>query len=391
MNLRCWLILGAVIGVVIVVPATTFAADEDRSGSDKPVIAKSVIDEIVEPFLKGKPYLGLVVGTTQPQGRQILGYGHVTLQGEQQIPKEDTLFEIGSITKTFTGLLLADQVVAGTMRLDDPVQRHLPPELIVPRRDDRDITLLHLATHTSGLPIQPPTIGLFGLLGKDPGNPYAEYRLPNLKGTLANITLTRPIGSKFDYSNLGVGLLGHAVAKAGKASSLEELMIQRIANPLGMVDTRMQLSEEQQQRLADGVSSFRLKASPWTFGCLEGCGALRSTVRDLLAYVEANLGRRETDLKAAFQMAHQPWRETRREGESIGLCWIRKKPPSENRTVVWHNGGTGGYRSFVAFVPETNVGVVVLSTSTNFVDAVGVAILECLDKRDQDSGRKSGN
>lgn len=382
MHLRRWFILSGLMVIAAVLPAVAFAADDDPAGGDRPVIEKSVIDEIVEPFLKGKSYLGLVVGTTQPQGRQILGYGHVTLQGEQQTPKPDTLFEIGSITKTFTGLLLADQVVAGTMRLDDPVQKHLPADFVVPRRDDRDVTPLHLATHTSGLPIQPPTIGLFAITGKDPGNPYAEYRLPNLKRTLSNISLTRPIGSKFDYSNLGVGLLGQAVAGAGKASSLEELMIQRIANPLGMVDTRMQLNEEQQRRLADGVSTFRLKASPWTFGCLEGCGALRSTAHDMLAYVEANLGRREIGLNEAFQLAHQPWRETRREGEFIGLCWFRKKPLTENRTVIWHNGGTGGYRSFVAFVPETNVGVVVLSTSTHVVDRLGGAILDCLDKRD---------
>src|SRR6185369_646660 len=146
---------GVVLGMLLIAPSTWCAADD-----------RSAIDEIVKPYLKDKPYLGLVVGITRPAGHQVLGYGQVTLDGKKQVPAGDTIFEIGSITKAFTGTLLADQVLAGTVRLDDPIQKHLPDGLTIPRRDDRDITLLHLATHTSGLPVQPPLIGLFALTTK---------------------------------------------------------------------------------------------------------------------------------------------------------------------------------------------------------------------------------
>lgn len=340
---------------------------------------QAAIDALVEPFLKDKPYLGLVVGITRAEGRQIIGYGKVTLDGKEQIPADDTLFEIGSITKVFTGSLLADQVKAGTMRLDDPVQKFLPEGLVVPRRDDRDITLLQLATHTSSLPVQPPLIGFFALTTKDPKNPYAEFNTTQLEKTLANMKLGRPIGSQFEYSNLGVGVLGHAVAHTAKAKTYEDLMIERIAKPLEMPDTRLQLSPEQNKRLAPGFTATGQPTSPWTFACLEGCGGIRSTTRDMLAFAEANLGRNKTPLFEAFQFAHQPWREIGRSGEFVGLCWMRQKLPPANRTMIWHNGGTGGYRSFLAFLPDTGVGVVILSNSPHSVDGLGVAILKQLE------------
>jgi CubicO group peptidase (beta-lactamase class C family) len=364
--------LGAVMAIVLVLPATLCAADD-----------RSAIDEIVKPFLKDKPYLGLVVGITRPAGHQILGYGQVTLNGKQQVPAGDTIFEIGSITKVFTGTLLADQVLAGTVRLDDPVQKHLPEELTIPRRDDRDITLLHLATHTSSLPVQPPLIGLFAATTKDPANPYAEYDQARLKQTLADIKLSRPIGSQFEYSNVGAGLLGHALARAAKVKSYEDLLVQRLTKPLDLTDTRIQLSPEQSKRLAPGHTRHGKQTSEWTFACLEACGGLRATVHDLLVFVDAALGRRKTALTEAFRMAQEPWRETSRKGEFVGLYWMREKIPKVNRTLIWHNGGTGGYWSYLAFVPETGTGVVILSNSPHFVDPLGVAILKHLDKEGQ--------
>ncbi|MEX0724773.1 MAG: serine hydrolase domain-containing protein [Planctomycetaceae bacterium] len=344
---------------------------------------KSAIDEIITPFLEDKPYLGLVVGITQSTGREILGYGHVTLAGERQTPDGETLFEIGSITKAFTGTLLADQVLAGTVRLDDPVQKHLPDGLTVPRRNDRDITLLHLATHTSSLPVQPPLIGLFALTTKDPSNPYAEYGLDHLKETLMQIQLSGPIGSQFDYSNLGVGLLGHALAHAAGAESYEDALIRQIVEPLELADTRIELSDEQKKRFSPGHDRSGKETSGWTFACLEACGGLRSTVPDLLDLIDAVLGRRKTTLTEAFQMAQERWRETGQKGEFVGLCWMRQKIPEADRTMIWHNGGTGGYRSFLGFLPETGVGVVILSNSSHSVDALGVEILKKLDDEDQ--------
>jgi CubicO group peptidase (beta-lactamase class C family) len=342
---------------------------------------RAAVDELVKPFLKDKHYLGLVVGITRPQGRQVFGYGKVTLDGKEVSPGGDTLFEIGSITKAFTGTLLADQVRAGRLRLDDPAQKCLPAGLKLPRRDERDISLLHLATHTSSLPVQPPLIGLFALTTKDATNPYGEYDQARLKDALAKMALSRPIGSQFEYSNLGVGLLGHALAHAAKAKSYEELLVERVAKPLGLADTRITLSDEQKKRLAPGHTKSGKPASNWTFACLEACGGLRSTADDMLTFAEANLGRKKTPLAEAFRMAHEPWRETGHKDEFVGLCWMRQKLP-DRRTMIWHNGGTGGYRCFFGFVPESGVGVVVLSNSPHSVDALGIAILDHLRKEE---------
>ncbi len=337
---------------------------------------RAAVDELVKPFLKDKPYLALVVGVTRPAGHQVFGYGEVTLEGKKQVPDAATLFEIGSITKIFTGTLLADQVLCGEVRLDDPVQKYLPDNLMVPRRDDRDISLLHLATHTSSLPVQPSSLGLVALLSKDPFNPYAQFDEARLRQTLSDMKLPRPIGSRFVYSNLGVGLLGHALAHAAKAKSYEDLLVQRLAKPLGLADTRMQLAAELNKRFAPGHNKEGKPTSPWTFACLEACGGLRSTSHDLLIFVDAAMNRRKTPLSEAFRMAHQPWRETGRKGESVGLCWFRREQMVGKNDVLWHNGGTGGYRSFLALVPEKGIGIVLLSNSPHSLDALGDSILK---------------
>ena len=362
-------IFATTLGILLAVPAASHAADD-----------KAAIDAVIQPFLKDRPYLGVVVGVTRPDGHQVFGYGRVTLAGKEQEPAGDTLFEIGSITKVFTGTLLAEQVLAGTMRLDDPVRRYLPEGLTVPRRDDRDISLLHLATHTSSLPVQPPMLGLYALTSKDPANPYAAYHLNRLKKDLPALKLTRPIGSQFEYSNLGVGLLGHAVAHAAKAERYEDLLVRRLAEPLGLTDTRIRLSAEQKKRFALGHSSRGEPTSEWTFACLEACGGLRSTAHDLLIFIDAQLGRRKTPLADAFRLAHEPWRETGRRGEFVGLCWMQSRSGPGKRKILWHNGGTGGHRSFLAFIPERGVGDVILSNSSRSVDALGDKILAHLDK-----------
>lgn len=360
------------IAILLFAPSILYPADE-----------REAIDAIVMPFLKNRPYLGIVVGITRPDGHQVIGYGQVTVDGKKQAPAGDTIFEIGSITKAFTGVLLADQVLAGVVRLDDPVQQHLPRGLTVPTRDNRDMTLLHLATHTSSLPIQPPLIGLFALTTKDPANPYAEYDEAQVGRMLANLKLTQPIGSRFQYSNLGAGILGTALTQAGKAKDFETLLIQRLATPLKLADTRIRLSPEQEKRLAPGHSILGIQTSPWTFASLEAAGGLRSTANDMLVFADAALGRPGT-LAKAFAMAHDSWREISPRRESIGLCWLRRKL-SGGRTMLWHNGGTGGYRSFLAIVPEKGVGVVILSNSAHSVDGLGLGILECMEKEGQNS------
>jgi CubicO group peptidase (beta-lactamase class C family) len=362
--------------LLLAVPLVLLLVADVRAEEPRQADHRAAIDEVVKPFLKDKPYLGLVVGITRPEGHQVFGYGQVSLDGKERVPGDDTIFEIGSITKVFTGTLLADRVLAGAVRLDDPVQKYLADGLVVPRRDDRNITLLHLATHTSSLPVQPPLIGLFALASRTPDNPYSTFDRAKLKRTLADLRLDRPIGCRFEYSNLGVGLLGHALAGAG---SYEDLLAQRVTGPLGLADTRIRLSAEQQKRFAPGHTKDGKPTSPWTFACLEACGGVRSTARDLLVFIDAAQGRRANPLDAAFRLAQQPWRQTGQENEYVGLCWMREEPTG-SRVLLWHNGGTGGYRSYLAFTPATGAGVVVLSNAPHPLEALGTAVLKHLNK-----------
>src|SRR5579884_2470240 len=189
---------------------------------------RAAVEGLALPFAKQRPWLGLVIGVTRPQGQQVYGYGQVKLEGQTRTPTADTLFEIGSITKTFTATLLAEMVRGGTVRLDDPAQKYLPADIQLPRRDGRDITLLHLATHSSSLPRDLPAIGLLALAAGDFDNPFAAIKNKTLQEGLADIRLPRPIGCKVEYSNLGVGLLGMSLAGAAHAKSYEELLKARV-------------------------------------------------------------------------------------------------------------------------------------------------------------------
>lgn len=366
--------------VLVALFAAPLQGSDDPDAIETPAgnSLENSVETLVRPLLEDRPHLGLVVGVTRDGDRQVFGYGRVTLDGRPQVPSEDTIFEIGSITKVFTGVLLADLVRSKRLRLEDSLQRHLPAELVVPRGDDREITLLDLATHTSGLPVQPPRIGLFALARGDPANPYEKYGQAELRATLQKLHLNRPVGSRFEYSNLGVGLLGQAVARAAKEASYEELLVRRLTGPLGMNDTRIRLAAGQRKRLAGGHTIKGKPTSEWTFASLEACGGLRSTVRDLLIFAEANLGRPESQLGPVLRMAQAHRRDTGRNGESVGLCWMRQQLKPAERLLLWHNGGTGGYRSFLGCIPTDRVGVVVLSNSALSVDALGMGVLELL-------------
>lgn len=363
------------IGLLSVFGFVGLACADEASDRDK-----AVADAAATAFLKDRPYMGLVVGITRGGKHQVYGYGEVTLDGKKQLPDGKTLFEIGSITKTFTATVLAQQVLAGEMRLDDPAQKYLPEGITLPRRDNRDISLLHLATHTSSLPVQPSTIVAFANTTKDPKNPYAEYDVTQLKKTLAELSLERPIGSEFVYSNLGTGLLGMALVENAKASSVEALLQERILGPLGMHDTHIVLSPEKQMRLAIGNDKEGKPTSPWTFACLEACGGLRSTVDDMLLYADADVNNSKHSLEEAFAMTHLPWREMLRKGDFVGLSWMRRDLPESKRFMLWHNGGTGGYRSVLLTIPEAGIGVVVLSNGFELVDPVGAAVLHRIHK-----------
>ena len=213
---------------------------------DSPIPSDSEIRKILTERIDAQRRgVGIVVGVIEPAGRRVVSYGRFQA-GDPRPLNGDTVFEIGSVTKVFTALLLADMVQRGEAAMDDPVSKYLPPEIKVPERDGRLITLQDLATHSSGLPRLPTN-----LTPKDPANPYADYSVEQLYEFLPTYELTRDIGSKYEYSNLGGGLLGHVLAR-GAGMDYEALVRSRICELLGMDSTRIRLSPEMKTRLASG-------------------------------------------------------------------------------------------------------------------------------------------
>jgi len=307
----------------------------------------------------GKHGTGIVVGLLDPSGaRRVISVG-VDSAG---------VFEIGSITKVFTTSILEDMVERGEVKLDDPVAKFLPRSVRIPTRGDRQITLLDLATQSSGLPRMPANFA-----PRDPLNPYADYSVPQMYEFLSGYQLTRDIGAEYEYSNLGMGLLGHALAlKAGL--SYEELVRRRILTPLGMRQTAITLTPAMRAKLAPGHDTEGTTVPNWDLPTLAGAGALRSTASDMLTFLKANIDSTATPLSRTLKHTQAGRRGTNNPALTIGLGWHILARPAGN--VVWHNGGTGGYRTFIGFDAARRVGVVVLSNRDASVDDVGFHLLD---------------
>ena len=306
----------------------------------------------------GKHGEGIVVGLLD-KGRRVVAVG----------VGADNVFEIGSITKVFTASILADMASRGEVRLDDPVAKYLPSSAHIPSRNDRQITLLDLVTQSSGLPRMPSNF-----TPRDSMNPYADYSVQQLYAFLSSYQLTRDIGATYEYSNLGVGLLGHALAlKAG--TSYEQLVTRRVLIPLQMKETAITLTPALRARLALGHDGEGHVVPNWDLPTLAGAGALRSTAADLLTFLVANLDSTATPLSRTLQQTHGERHATDNPNLKIGLAWhISSRPVGK---IVWHNGGTGGYRSFMGFDPVRRIGVVVLCNNGNEnVDDIGFHLLD---------------
>jgi CubicO group peptidase (beta-lactamase class C family) len=311
---------------------------------------------------------GIVVGVVDSSGARYFAYGR-TAPGGGALADQHTVYEIGSITKAFTGVVLADMAVRGEVGLDDPVQRYLPDSVRVPGTDSQPITLRLLSAQRSGLPRLPTN-----LVPRDSTDPYADYDAARLYAFLDEYTLTRPPGAAYEYSNLGAGLLGFALARRA-GTSYEELVRRRILAPLGMTSTMITLTDAARARLAQG-STETGPAAGWTFDALAGAGALRSTAEDMTTFLAAAMGLRRTQLDSAFRWAADPRFDAGPSGVMrIGLGWHVRQGGAGMR-IVWHNGGTGGYHSWAGYDPARRVGVVVLTNSPENIDDIGLHLLD---------------
>jgi D-alanyl-D-alanine-carboxypeptidase/D-alanyl-D-alanine-endopeptidase len=317
--------------------------------------------------------MGLVIGCLADGEQRVAGYGRLRID-TQDSPDGGTIFEIGSVTKVFTGLLLADLAERGMVGLDDPLASYLPASARIPTSGGRQTTLGDLASHAGGLPRDPK-----GTLGRWLGsrhNPYAGLSVEELYAGLARIKLRRRPGERIRYSNLSAGLLGDALARAA-GQSYEALVRQRICLPLGMPDTLVTATGEQAARLATGHTRRGRPTAPFQLPALAGAGALRSTAIDMLRLLRANLDPAHSPLTSQLERTQLPRLRVAKHLE-VGLGWMIAHPPGAAGPVLWHNGGTSGFRSFCAVARETNSAVVVLSNTARSVDRLGLRLLKAL-------------
>lgn len=346
-------------------------------GLDAPRVAE--IDRIVQQHLLRTRAPGIAVGVIEGKKTSVLGYGRVSKDSEAK-PRGDTVYEIGSITKVFTAFILADLAQEGIVKLNDPIRLYLPEGVTPPRGADQEILLSHLACHRSGLPRVPANLPVTS------DDPYANYRPDMLYDFLKAHRLRWPVDKKYEYSNLGMGLLGNLLERA-TGKTYEDLVVRRIATSLRMNDTRITLTDGMKARLAPPYDGAGNPGHNWHFQALAGAGALRSTVDDLLKFAAANLGQGDPHLTSVLASCHA----VRPNGEisdrlRIGLAWHHSPLRAGGPWIIWHNGGTGGYSAFLGFSKETGTAVVVLSNGTpqnpnetSVTDRIGIDLLNLLN------------
>lgn len=330
------------------------------------------VDALARPLIEGKIIVGCVVGVVEDGKASLYTFGE-TKRGSGQKPDGQTVFEIGSITKTFTGLLLADMVRRGEVTLETPLADVMPEGSAAPHPKGRPITLVDLASQTAGLPKVPDNFA-----PANPRDPYADYTAEKLYDFLRDYTPPREPG-KYEYSNLGVGLLGHVLA-AKLGQPYDEVIAERITGPLGMHDTCIKLSDEQTARLAAPYLAGGSDGTNWSLAVLAPAGGLRSTGDDFLKLLTVALAD-DKDLSAAARPVREDlqlaWQ--RRYGElgeiGVGLCWHLARDG-----VTWfHDGQTGSYSAVVFIHPPKKLGVFVLAnTAAGETSALGERIAQSL-------------
>jgi serine-type D-Ala-D-Ala carboxypeptidase/endopeptidase len=345
---------------------------------------KELINEHVD---KNKTNAAIAIGFIDPNGTQFYGHGKLSNTSNATV-NQNTIFAIGSNTKVFTTILLADMVNKGLIKLDDPIEKYLPSNVTVPQYNGHKITIEDLATHTSGLPEWPanycpiynPLKGQKHLPDTVQNriselNCYKPYTLDQMYKGLSNTTLLSEPGSKVLYSTFGIGLLGHILTLKSNMSSYDELLKHNILDVLGMNDTSVgPPSDSQKSHLA--IGHFNCQELPsWDLTVFAPGGAIHSTISDMLKFLSANMGLIKTKLDSAMQESHLIRHSTgfvlpnnlqasnnTKDAIYVGLGWFIST--NFGHEIVWHNGATvSGYNAFMAFNPITERGMVILCSA----------------------------
>ena len=323
----------------------------------------AVVEQTLARIEKGY-HLGTVIGLLDRHGNHYYGFGKTSLSG-QAVPDENSIFEIGSITKTFTATLLANLDLKGEMRLQDPIGDYLPvfKKVFGPHREHT--SLENLVTHTSGLPREPSNM--------DPDNDhrYKAYSARDLNDFLSGFSLEYS-PQTYLYSNLGVLVLEHAIESA-MSHSYESLLLTRVTGVLGMEDTQFHVPEVKRKRLVAGFRDGRI-TDELDLGEFQSMGGLRSTAKDMLMFLKAQLGLVPSRIRDAVKLTH---RERYADDHiSMSLGWQRLKNPTSGKIIHFHKGGTNGFVSFAGFNLEDQIGVVVLVSGRRYFSDLGFRLLD---------------
>ena len=337
-------------------------------------LATLPLDSLARAYAAEHGLPSLVVGVTVDGERRVAGVGTADTLGTPA--RATTPYEIGSVSKVLTAVALADAVVRGEATLATPVAALLPDSVAVPAFEGAPIRLVDLATHTSGLPRLPLNMAVAP--GFSLADPYATYGPDLLALFLRAQRLQAAPGSAYDYSNVGAGLLGYALAeRAGVPYAV--LVERRVLGPLGMSETFVDVPGPLRTRLATPHGADGAPVPPWTWTePTVGAGGWRSSADDLLALVEAALAPGTTPLAGALELSLAPQVDLG-DGRHVGLGWhLRPVPDRPDLVLAWHSGGTGGSSSFVGATLGAGVGVVALTNRQSDVEPLALEVLRRL-------------
>lgn len=374
---------------------------------------KSSIDSLAAIHLDKTQGIGFVIGINEEGIERVFYYGSSQKKPES-IADSGSLYELGPLSATFTSILFSDMALKGEIGYDDPIQKYLPFDVLSPvyqkiickplkdagvsiglqtdpsmrftpyvclpdiNSTPQPILLCYLATHTSGLPDFPYNVR--SLTGET--TIYQNYSKENLYDFLKDFRLVEPISYNYNYSELGVALLGHIISLR-KDSAFDSILSKRIFQPLGMNSSSFIRKEDSQNKLLTGYTASLKIAKRRQYDLFAPAGGLNSTISDMMKFLDANLGNTNPAFKNVLDYTHNP-RILLTDNDSkdieIAMGWKIRRINDEGAKAIWQGGSTEGFASFIAFEEIKKRGVVILSNSSVSVEALGFEVLKLIEK-----------